>query len=258
MSASGGSAGGLAQGLHVTPGAHWQREELAASYAERRRILIPLLELQEDVIARLFARSERPVKRFLDIGAGAGAMSELMLRAGGEGAEAHGVLVDFSQPMLARAAVNLDAYAGRWQAVTGDLNDPAWRDALPAGRYDAVVSGLAIHHLPPERKPALFAELLELLEPGGMFVNMEYVAIDGPLRGLFDEEMLANAVRAERDSGGTRHEHEVDLEDDHDRPDTVGDQLRWLRDAGFEQVEVHFKWAEAAIYGGMRPAKGDQ
>lgn len=87
-----------------------------------------------------------------------------------------------------------------------------------------------------------------------MFVNMEYVAIDGPLRGLFDEEMLASAVRAERESGGTRHEHEVDLDDDDDWPDTVEDQLRWLREAGFQQVEVHFKWAEAAIYGGMRPA----
>jgi hypothetical protein len=84
-------------------------------------------------------------------------------------------------------------------------------------------------------------------------VNMDYVAIDGPLRGLFDEEMLANAVRAERESGGTRHEHEVDLEDDDDRPDTVEDQLRWLRDAGFEQAEVHFKWAEAAVFGGVRP-----
>jgi len=37
-----------------------------------------------------------------------------------------------------------------------------------------------------------------------MFVNMDYVAIDGPLQGLFDEEMLASAVRAERESGGTR------------------------------------------------------
>lgn len=244
------SAGG---GASITPGAHWQHEELAASFAERRRILIPLLELQEDVLGRLFSRSEHPVKRFLDIGAGAGAMSELMLGAGVAGSESRGVLVDFSQPMLDRVAVNLADYPGRWQAVTGDLNDPAWRDALPGGRYDAVVSGLAIHHLPPERKPALFAEILELLEPGGMFVNMDYVAIDGPLRGLFDEEMLASAVRAERESGGTRHEHELDLEDDDDWPDTVEDQLRWLRDAGFQQVEVHFKWAEAAIYGGMRP-----
>jgi tRNA (cmo5U34)-methyltransferase len=234
----------------AAPGAHWQQEELVASFADRRRILIPLLDVQEDVVVRLFARHGRPVKRFLDLGCGAGAMSELMLSTQ-DGSEA--VLVDFSQPMLARAAVNLAGYGGRWQAITGDLNDPAWREGLPGGRYDAVVSGLAIHHLPPERKRTLFAEIFELLEPGAMFVNMDYVAIDGPLQGLFDEEMLASAMRAERESGGTRHEHEVDLEDDDDSPDTLDDQLQWLRDAGFEQVEVHFKWAEAAIYGGMRP-----
>jgi tRNA (cmo5U34)-methyltransferase len=234
----------------ATPGAHWQSEELAASFAERRRILIPLLEVQEDVLRRLLERHGRPIERFVDLGAGAGAVSELVL---GCLPDAEGVLVDFSEPMLARAGVNLEGYAGRWQAVRGDLNEPAWRDALPAGRYDAVVSGLAIHHLPHKRKRALFAEAFELLEPGGLFVNMDYVAIDGPLRGLFDEQMLANAVQAELESGGTRHDHELDLEDDDDRPDTVEDQLRWLHDAGFEQVEVHFKWAEAAIYGGVRP-----
>jgi tRNA (cmo5U34)-methyltransferase len=238
----------------ATPGAHWQSEDLAASFAERRRILIPLLDVQEDVLRRLLDRHGRPIARFVDLGCGAGAVSELVL---GCLPDAEGVLVDFSEPMLARAGVNLVGYAGRWQAVRGDLNDPAWREALPAGRYDAIVSGLAIHHLPPERKRPLFAEVYELLEPGGLFVNMDYVAIDGPLQGVFDEQMLANAVQAERESGGTRHEHELDLEDDDDRPDTVEDQLRWLRDAGFEQVEVHFKWAEAAIYGGARPVKGD-
>ncbi len=124
---------------------------------------------------------------------------------------------------------------------------------MPDASYDAIVSGLAIHHLPTERKRGLFAEAFALLAPGGMFINMDYVAIDGPLQGLFDERMLENAVRAERAAGGTRHEHELDLEDDDDRPDTVEDQLRWLRDAGFEQVEVHFKWAEAAVFGGTRP-----
>jgi SAM-dependent methyltransferase len=211
----------------ATPGAHWQREGLAASFAERRRILIPLLDVQEDVLRRLLVRHERPIARFLDIGCGAGAMSDLVLGSL-PGSEA--VLVDFSEPMLARALAALADHAGRWQAIRGDLNDPAWRDALPAGRYDAIVSGLAIHHLPPERKRTLFAELLALLEPGGMFVNMDYVAIDGPLRGLFDEEMLAAAVRDDRERGGTHSEHDLDLDDD-----------------------VHFKWAEAAIYGGVRP-----
>jgi tRNA (cmo5U34)-methyltransferase len=239
----------------ATPGAHWQREGLAASFAERRRILIPLLDVQEDVLLRLLVRHERPIARFLDIGCGAGAMSELML---GSLPDSEAVLVDFSEPMLERAAAALAGHAGRWRVVRGDLNDPAWRDALPAGRYDAIVSGLAIHHLPPERKHTLFAELLALLEPGGMFVNMDYVAIDGPLRGLFDEEMLAAAVRDDRERGGTHPEHELDLDDDADRPDAVEDQLHWLRDAGFEQVEVHFKWAEAAIYGGARPGREER
>ncbi len=238
----------------AAPGAHWQREELAASFAERRRILIPMLDVQEDVVQRLLARHERPIARFLDVGCGAGAMSELLLAAQPGSAA---TIVDFSAPMLERAAAALAGYGGRWHAVSADLNDPAWSEALPSGRYDAIVSGLAIHHLPPERKRVLFAELLGLLEPGGIFVNMDYVAIDGPLRGLFDEQMLAAAERAEHAGGATHSEHRTALEDDDDRPDTLDDQLRWLREAGFEQVETHFKWAEAAIYGGARPANGN-
>ena len=122
-----------AAGAAARPGAHWQHEELAASFDERRRILIPLLELQEDVVARLFSRSEHSVRRFLDIGAGAGAMSELMLRAS-EGSELEGVLVDFSQPMLARAAVSLAGYpgAGRRSQVTSTTAPGAMRCPMGA------------------------------------------------------------------------------------------------------------------------------
>ncbi len=247
-----------AGGMHaepLRPGAHWQREGLAASFAERRAILLPQLDVQEDLIRLLLERGRRPIERFLDLGCGAGAMSELVLDAH---ADAHGVLVDFSAPMFARLDDRLAMHAGRWEAVRSDLNDPGWRDGLPDGRYDAIVSGLAIHHLPPERKRALFAELLPLLESGGIFVNMDYVTIVGPLQGLFDEQMLANAVRADRESGGSHTHVELELEDDDDRPDTVEDQLRWLRDAGFADVEVHFKWAEAAVFGGARPDQATQ
>ena len=234
----------------ATPGAAWQREGLAADFIERRRILVPLLDVQEEVITLLLARQGHAIERFLDLGCGAGAMSELLLDAapGSSGAG-----IDFSEPMLAGAGERLAAYGERWRAIGADLGGPAWSKAVPDASYDAIVSGLAIHHLPAERKRALFAEAFALLRPGGTFINMDYVAIDGPLKGLFDERMLENAVRAERAAGGTRHEHELDLEDDDDRPDTLEDQLRWLRDAGFDQVEVHFKWAEAAVFGGTRP-----
>ena len=70
------------------------------------------------------------------------------------------------------------------------------------------MSAFAIHHLPGVRKRSLFGELYELLEPGALFVNMDYVLVDGPLRGLWDEQMLAKAVAAERARGGERSKAE--------------------------------------------------
>jgi tRNA (cmo5U34)-methyltransferase len=236
-----------------SPGSSWQQDELVASFADRRAILVPLLDLQEDVIRRLLARRGHPIERVLDLGCGDGAMTELVLAAAAAaGSRPHAVLVDLSHPMLERAQSRLQDQEVDWRAVAADLNEPAWRGELPDGRYDVAISGLALHHLPRARKRELFAEVFELLEPDGIFLNMDYVAIDGPLQGLFDEQMRANALRAARESGDSRPADEVDLQDDDDRPDTVLDQLQWLRDAGFAQVEVHFKWAEAAVFGGVR------
>jgi tRNA (cmo5U34)-methyltransferase len=239
----------------ASPGAAWQREDLVASYTERRRSIIPLLEVQEEVIRQLLERHGRPIARWLDLGCGDGAMTELVLAAAdGTGPGTTAVLLDASQPMLERAGARMRAHGVRWQALEADLNDAAWPAALPDGRYDLVISGLAIHHLPAERKRALFAEVFELLEPGGMFLNMDCVLIDGPLQGLFDEQVRANAQRAGHEHGGASAGEDVDLDDaDDDRPDSAHDQLRWLRDAGFAEVELHFKWAEAAVFGGVRP-----
>ena len=251
------SAGG---GVPITDAhtAAWQQEDTVASFAERRRVLIPLLDVQEDVLAKALTRGPRPVERFLDLGTGAGAVSELVLGLGGEDARSEGVLVDFSEPMLERAGANLAPFEGRWQIVRGDLSSPEWQAGLPEGRYDAIVSGLAIHHLSSARKRELFAEAFALLEPGGTFVNMDCVAVEGPLEGLFDEYMLASAVAHEHRHGRDGSDQDVDFDTGEDQLDSIEDQLHWLRDAGFEHVDAHFKWAEAAVFGGLKPGKGDQ
>lgn len=238
----------------ASPGAHWQGSELVELFLEHRQALLPLIDVQEDIVRCLFERHAHALTRFLDLGSGDGAVSELLLTSA-PGREA--VLVDFSEPMLARAESRL-AGRGRWQAVRGDLSAPGWREGLPEGLFSGAVSSLAIHHLPAARKRALYAEIHELLEPGAMFVNMDYTAIAGPLRGLWDERILENHVRVELARAGTRSKEEIAREiasdSDEDRPDSVDDQLQWLRDAGFSDVEVHFKWAEAAVFGGVRRA----
>ncbi|HEY7893240.1 MAG TPA: class I SAM-dependent methyltransferase [Solirubrobacteraceae bacterium] len=236
------------------PEAAWQQPHLAVDFLDRRHILLPLLDVQEDLIRRLLTRHGRPIERFLDLGCGDGAMADLVFDLPGRAdLRPEAVLVDFSEPMLERARARLTEHGGRWETRRGDLNDPGWHQGLSDGRFDAVVSGLAIHHIAAERKRELFAEVLALLAPGGIFVNMDYVEITGPLRGVFDEQMRANALHAEHERGGTRSAEEVDFEDNEDRPDTAQDQLQWLREAGFEQCEVHFKWAEAAVFGGVKP-----
>lgn len=238
------------------PGASWQRPELVVEFLDDRDLLLPLIDVEEDLIRRLFERNGHEIRRFLDIGSGDGASSALVRSVA---PEAEAVLVDFSEPMLGRAEQRLGRPEGRWCAVRGDLSMPAWRDGLPGGPYDAAISSYAIHHLPADRKRELFAELFELLEPGAMFVNLDVVTIVGPLQGLFDEQMAAMAIAAEHRRGGCRTDEQASAEvladDADDRPDSASDQLRWLREAGFEDVELHFKWAEGAIFGGVKPAR---
>jgi hypothetical protein len=100
-----------------------------------------------------------------------------------------------------------------------------------------------------------------VLAPGALFLNIDYVTVAGPLRGIFEEQMAINLAHAERERGGRRSEEEIAAElalafdsDDEDRPDSAGDQLAWLAAAGFTDAEIHFKWGEVALYGGARPA----
>jgi tRNA (cmo5U34)-methyltransferase len=243
----------------ASPGATWQQEKLVGAFLAERKTLMPLLEIQEDIVRRLLTRNLHAVGRFLDLGSGDGAMSELALSLY---PDAEAVLVDFSEPMLEAAEHRFAAGKARWQTIRGDLSDPAWRTGLPGGEYGAAVSGFAIHHLPAARKQALSREVYELLEPGAVFINMDYVSVAGPLQGLWDEQMRANALRAELARGGSRSEAELerDLFDDSedDRPDSPEDQLRWLREAGFVDVELNFKWAEAAVFGAIKPTGGER
>jgi len=173
----------------------------------------------------------RAARRVLDLGTGDGRLLAL-LRADRPGMR--GVGVDFSAPMLAAARERF-AGAELVELVEHDLAAP-----LPAlGRFDAVVSSFAIHHLEHERKRSLYGEAFELLEPGGVFANFEHVASPS--------ERLHRAFFA---SIG----EPIEDEDPSDRTLDVETQLGWLRQLGFADVDCYWKWLEMALLIGVRPA----
>src|SRR3712207_9483610 len=75
---------------------------------------------------------------------------------------------------MLRAARERFADVSRITLVEHDLAEALPGEAL--GRFDAVVSSFAIHHLEHERKRSLYAEVFDLLAPGGVFANLEHVA----------------------------------------------------------------------------------
>jgi SAM-dependent methyltransferase len=144
-----------------------------------------------------------------------------------------GVGIDFSDVMLARARERFGDNE-RVELVKHDLTEP-----LPdLGRFDAVVSSFVIHHLEHERKRSLYAEVFDLLEPGGVFANFEHVA--SPTRRL--HLAFFEAI-------GEPIEHE----DPSDRLLDVHTQLQWLREVGFDDGDCYWKWLEMALLIGVKP-----
>jgi tRNA (cmo5U34)-methyltransferase len=194
----------------------WSEPGRVAEYLSRE---IPHRLLAEEML--LVALPER-VGRFLDLGTGDG---RLLAAIRERHSDARAVGLDASEPMLARAADRFDGDP----LVELRLHDLG----LPlgdAGPVDAVVSGLAIHHLPDERKRELFGEIHALLTPGGVFANLDLVSAASP--GLYE--------RFRREIGRTE-------DDPSDRLADLSEQLSWLREAGFGEVDCHFKWLELAL-----------
>ena len=240
--------------------AAWKAADVAHGYLDDRRRAIPLWAEQKDLLCRLVDRLERPVQRFLDLGAGDGVLTEAILE---RVPASEAVLVDFSAPMLAAAAARLKPKSGRWRAVEADLASPGWIDVLasPAG-YDLVLSGFCIHHLRDERKRQLYGEVFDLLAPGGAFLNMEHVSAPEAARGMLDERMIEDLIRLEQDSEEPRTAAAVAAEY-HARPDAAANKLvdpvvqcGWLREIGFERVDLFFRWLELALFGGVKPRSG--
>jgi SAM-dependent methyltransferase len=236
-------------------GETWRQPEVAAAFLAERSVAIPDRQRQLEVLVRLLRAAPRQPGHVLDLGAGDALLLASVLEAFPQSA---GVALDFAPLMLDHARQRLAPFGTRCHTAEADLRGPEWRRAV-RGRFDAVVSGFAIHHLPDERKRALYQEIYDLLNPGGVFVNCEHVASPSPnVERLFDDAMAEHLWRRRRERGDEVSLEQVrrELLERPDRADNilapVDEQCRWLRAIGFVDVDCFWKHFELAIFGGFR------
>ena len=213
----------------------------AAQYDALRRRLVPSYDRFYGSAVDALGLATRPIERVLDLGAGTGLMSAHVLDAH---PAATLTLLDGSAAMLERARTLLGEAIDAVRV--GDLADP-----LPHGPFDAVVSGLAIHHLDDAGKASLYARAHDALAPGGVFVNAEQIA---GATDAVDAIQVRWHEAAARAAGATDREWEDARERmRHDRCAPLEPQLRWLRDAGFADVDCVFRDGRMAVLVGRRP-----
>ena len=186
--------------------------------------------------------------RVLDLGAGTGLFAWHVIR---RFPQARLVLYDISSQMLDVARERFAELEDRVSVVEADY---LRLDALDT--YDAVVSSFSIHHLAHVDKQRLFSLAYRALKSSGAFINIDQIQAPTPdLMDLYwygwlekvrsagaDEEQVQESIRRRRKL---------------DNDATLSDQLRWLADAGFTDVDCIYKhYFIGVLYGRKQPAAG--
>jgi tRNA (cmo5U34)-methyltransferase len=188
-----------------------QIREMVPRYEEIHETLLSLLRLREP-------------ERVLDLGAGTGYTIRRVLQ---EFPAVRVTGLDVSAEMLGRARARLtDLPADRYELRVSDIAEPEID-----GRYDAILSILAVHHLWPDEKRHLFSRIWEHIGPGGIFIIADY------FRPASDRLSELYALPHDTD----------DHEAHHDHPDTAAEHLAWLVAAGFGAVDVVWKYDDVGV-----------
>lgn len=240
--------------------ASWQESD-SQDFIDYGRYFVPQREHQLQTIADLIPQPAGPA-HILELSCGEGLLAEHLL-ARFPDATLHGY--DLSPAMLAQAQNRLAHYGDRFVPRQFDLAQSEWRTAEPT--FHAVVSSLTIHHLDGPDKLRLFLDVYRMLQSGGVLVIADLVA---PARALgtavaakaWDEAVRQRSRQLDgNDSALVQFErlkwnlyrYPEDPAEAIDKPSSLLDQLKWVEQAGFTAVDLHWAFAGHVIYSGVKP-----
>lgn len=220
---------------------HFENE--ADRYDEIIVKLIPNYRQMVDASVSAIPFDNAQPLQVLDLGCGTGTVSKAILDTF---PNARFTIVDIAPNMLKIAGNKIGSGAVS-QSVCADFYELDLQQ-----KYDAVVSSLALHHLvTDEDKRVFYRKIYSMLKPGGIFLNADVVlAANEQLQAMYMEKWIAfmNRSCSMDEINGTW----LETYRREDRPAKLPDQIKWLEEIGFTDVDIVWKYFNFAVYGGTR------
>ena len=217
---------------------HFENE--AEIFDELIRTIIPLYKdmVNSLILALPFHRKEG--MKVLDLGCGTGNIS---LEVKNRFPNGQITCVDLAENMINMAESKLSHYSDI-EFIRADFRNLDYQE-----EYDAVVSSLALHHLQREDQKSFYRRINRFLKEGGVFYNADIVLGSTPyLKETYLDKwvefMLENHSQEEVEKIWLPKHREEDF------PAPLINHIQWLKEAGFHEVDVVWKYYMFGVYGG--------
>ncbi|MGO4530381.1 methyltransferase domain-containing protein [Paenibacillus sp. 2TAF8] len=207
-----------------------QFNQVSQKYDEQRKKLIPCFEDLYN-IATALAALEKDALSVLDLGAGTGLMSSFILQ---KHPNSKLTLIDLSEGMLDIAKARFSDHTSI-EFIVSDYTQFEYTE-----KYDLVISSLSIHHLTDSEKRELYQKLYSIMTPDSIFINVDQVLGNT----TYLEDLYKSDWRTYIENSGLEPD-EISSAMERtklDKMSTLEQQLHWLTEAGFSDVDCIYKY----------------
>lgn len=215
-------------------------DENAEHYDKIRKLIIPKFDDLYNITTEL-ANSKKENPKILDLGVGTGLLSKYLLERYNT---AEFTLIDLSEEML-KVAMSRFKENQNFKYVLGDYLKHDFED-----KFDIVISSLSIHHLEDEDKRKLYNKVFNALNDEGIFLNSDQVI--GP-NSAIDKSYQEKWIKIIEETNFSGPGKDTAIERmKFDKPATLENNLKWLADAGFKDVDIYYKYYNFCIFYGKK------
>jgi tRNA (cmo5U34)-methyltransferase len=217
----------------------------AENYDRQRRGLIPDFDNFYTNAVSLLKFCGRDFHSIIDLGAGSGLLTQELYKLF---PRARYTLVDVSVDMMNLAK---ERFAGLSAFSYLEMN---YAENLPDIPCDLIASAVSIHHLETEQKAALYKNIYNKLDAGGIFINCDQFHSSSPAINdlytawwdAFMDRSVREGVITDDQKAASRGRRKLD------REESIDDTLAMLRAGGFKKVDCIYHFMKFGVILGIK------